>query len=320
MAAAVESVPGKEQKPGRVGRSVFDPLLDDLKVVELGAQGAGDGSGGTGIFPGEHLGGAGGIVEGSGFEAVAGKKAPALGQCLGVGKHLPKVPVVSDIGGQQTVLHRDLYLSGHLQFRVGQKLVDLGDGTFQGVFHRHHPEVELAFFHAAEYIDEFEAGNIGATGNQAACPDLSVSAVFSLESDQGALLFLKAFAFIDDGLEEAAGERPFHQVQGHPLCPGQQVRLPIGVADAFFEFLGAQGKSHPLLEQNQQLAVDLVDFRSDFVQFHGGVLMRMPKMSKLPKMPKMTNARIRNPPAWFSRMPMGVDSDAGQLFEPVRSR
>ena len=44
--------------------------------------------------------------------------------------------------------------------------------------------------------------------------------------------------------------------------------LALGVDDLVLEPPGPQGEPHPLVEQDQQLAVDLVDLASDVVELH----------------------------------------------------
>ena len=58
------------------------------------------------------------------------------------------------------------------QFRGGQQVIDLGDRPFQGVFHRHHPKIEIAVFDAAEDIDKLQTGDVGPFGDQLPGRDL----------------------------------------------------------------------------------------------------------------------------------------------------
>ena len=131
--------PGEKQEAGGIGRSVLDTRLDDIQVVEFGTQPAGDGGRRLWAFPGQHLGSAGRVIEGVGFQLVAHQKSPALGQGLGMRIDHADLTVVGPPSGQQTVFYRHLDFTDDLQFSGGQQIVDLGHRPFQRVFHRHHP-------------------------------------------------------------------------------------------------------------------------------------------------------------------------------------
>jgi hypothetical protein len=191
-----------------------------------------------------------------------------LGQGLGVGIHHANLAHIQGFGRQEAMVHGHAHLADHLQRSGRQQVVDLGDGAFKGVFHRHDPDIQMALLHPFEHVDEFHARDEGPAGHEAAAGHLPVSARFALKGHQLAILLLQAPALLDDGAQQLARKGTLHEVQVHPFSPGQHDLLTPGIHHLDLELFGVNGQAHALLQQHQQLAVDLVDSATDLFQVH----------------------------------------------------
>jgi len=116
---------------------------------------------------------------------VAGQKIPALGQGLGMRVDQTDFTVIHGFNRQQAMAHLHFGFADSLQVGGCEQIVDLGDRPFQGVFHRHHPQVEMAFFKSAKDIDKFQAGNAGPVRNQPTGSHITVCPMLPLEGNQG---------------------------------------------------------------------------------------------------------------------------------------
>ena len=49
--------------------------------------------------------------------------------------------IIGGLGGEQTMVNIYFYLTNTIKVGGGEKVIDLGDGAFQRIFHRHHAQV-----------------------------------------------------------------------------------------------------------------------------------------------------------------------------------
>ena len=171
---------------------VLDPVLDDLQVVEPGAELARDGRRPLRLLLGQHPGRPRRVIVGEGLDLVPLDELPALGKGLGMGIEDPDVLILGLGQGQQAVADPELDGARHPEASLDHQPVDVGDGAADGVFHGDDPEVEPALFDALEDVRELDAGDRHERRVETARGQLAEGPVLSLEADEAALLLLDA--------------------------------------------------------------------------------------------------------------------------------